>query len=56
MVIIKTRDPTNDGWIKEFMKRKLSSRLFWAVWPAEKKKYQLPSIIMQLFGGGFFNF
>ena len=42
------RDPTRDGWIKEFIKRKWSSGLFWAVGAAEKKN--LPTAIsMQLF-------
>ena len=32
-----TEIPTRDGWIKEFIKRKLSSGLFWAVGAEEKK-------------------
>ena len=44
-----SRDPTRDGWIKEFIKRKWNSGLFWAVGAAEKKN--LPTAIsMQLFG------
>ena len=30
------KDPTRDGWIKEFIKRKRNSGLFWAVRAAEK--------------------
>jgi hypothetical protein len=30
-------DPTRDGWIKEFIKRKWSSGLFWAVRLQRKK-------------------
>ena len=37
-----SRDPTRDGWIKEFIKRKWSSGLFWAVGAAENKNFQLP--------------
>ena len=33
-----SRDPTRDGCIKEFIKRKWNSGLFWAVGAAEKKK------------------
>ena len=41
------RDLSRDDWIKEFIKRKWSSGLFWAVGAAEKKK--LPTAIsMQL--------
>ena len=36
----KIRYPTRYGWIKEFIKQKWSSGLFWAVWVAEKKKLQ----------------
>ena len=32
------RDPTWDGCIKEFIKQKWSSGMFWAVGAAEKKK------------------
>ena len=46
------RDPTWDGCIKEFIKRKWSSGLFWAVRAAEKKN--LPTAIS--IWGGFFNF
>ena len=43
------RDLSRDDCIKEFIKRKLNSGLFWAVGAAEKKK--LPTAIsMQLFG------
>ena len=38
-VMYKIRDPTRDGWIKEFIKQKWSSGLYWAVGGAEKKKY-----------------
>jgi hypothetical protein len=49
------QDTTRDGWIKEFIKRKLSSGLFWAVWAAEKKKP--PNCHKYAtFLGGFFNF
>ena len=34
---VDIRDSSRDGWIKEFMKQKLSSGLFWAVVAAEKK-------------------
>ena len=37
----RSRDPTRDGCIKEFIKRKWSSGLFWAVGAAEKKTSQL---------------
>ena len=39
---VSSRDPTRDGWIKEFIKRKWSSGLFWAGGAAEKKNDQLP--------------
>ena len=49
------RYPTRDGWIKEFIKRKRSSGLFWAVGAAEQKN--LPTAIsMQLFGVFFSTF
>ena len=32
------RDLSRDDWIKEFIKRKSSSGLFWAVGAAEKNK------------------
>ena len=49
------RDPTRDGCIKEFIKRKLSFGLFWAVGAAEKKK--LPTAISNAtFWGGFLMF
>ena len=49
------RDLSRDDWIKEFIKRKWSSGLFWAVGAAEKKK--LPTAIsMQLFEVGFSTF
>ena len=51
------RDPTRDGWIKEFIKQKLSSGMFWAVGAAEKKTFQLPTAIsMPLFGVVFSTF
>ena len=37
------RDPIRDGWIKEFIKPKWSSGLFWTVQAAEKKN--LPTAI-----------
>ena len=40
-----SRDPTRDGCIKEFIKRKWSSGLFWAVGAAERKK--LPTAIRE---------
>ena len=46
------RDPTRDGYIKEFIKRKWSSGLFWAVGAAKKKKGSGP--IMSNFLGCFF--
>ena len=48
MVYYAARDPTRDGWIKEFIKRKWSSGLFWAVRAAERKTLN--------FWGGIFNF
>jgi hypothetical protein len=49
------RDPTRDGWIKEFIKQKGSSGLFWAVSQGcrEKKK---KCHTYATFWGGFFNF
>ena len=41
-ILANTRDLSRDDWIKEFIKRKWSSGLFWAVGAAEKKKSQLP--------------
>ena len=35
---IRTRDLSRDDWIKEFIKRKWSSGLVWAVGAAERKK------------------
>ena len=35
---ISARDLSRDDWIEEFIKRKWSSGLFWAVWAAERKK------------------
>ena len=46
------RDPTRDGWIKEFIKRKWSSGLFRAVRVAEKKN--LSTAISMQFLGWFF--
>jgi hypothetical protein len=37
-----SKDHTRDGWIKEFIKRKWSSGLFWAVEAAEIKTFQQP--------------
>ena len=52
---IAIRDPTRDGCIKEFIRGKRSSGLFWAVGAAERKKLQT-AISMQLFEVFFFNF
>ena len=53
--LLATRDPTRDGWLKEFVKRKWSSVLFWAVGAAEEKK--IPTAISkQLFEAFFFYF
>jgi hypothetical protein len=52
---VKIRDLSRDDWIKEFIKRKSSSGLFWAVGAAEKKK--TPNCHKYAtFWGGFFNF
>ena len=48
------RDPTRDGWIKEFIKRKWSSGLIWAVGAAEKKL--LNCYKYATFWGGFSTF
>ena len=51
------RDPTRDGWMKEFIKRKRSSGLFWAVGAAEKKqKTTLNCHNYTTFEGDFFYF
>ena len=51
---IAIRDPTRDGCIKEFIRRKQSSGLFWAVGAAERKKP--PNCHKYAtFGGVFFN-
>ena len=52
--MVKVRDPTRDGWIKEFIKRKWNSGLVWAVGAVEKKtpNYHKYATFM----GGFFNF
>ena len=47
-----SRDLSRDDWIKEFIKRKWSSGLFWAVGAAAKKKGSGP--IMSSFLGCFF--
>ena len=41
---LRDRDLSRDDWIKEFIKRKWSCGLFWAVGAAEKKKSQLPKV------------
>ena len=48
------RDPTRDGWIKEFIKRKWSSGLFWAVGLQRKKTPNCHKDAT--FWGGFFYF
>ena len=49
-------DSTTDGWIEEFIKRKWTSGLFWAVGAAAEKKNLLTAISMQLFGVVFSTF
>ena len=49
-----SRDFSRDDWIKEFIKRKWSSGLFWAVGAAEKKKGL--GRLWATFWSGFFNF
>jgi hypothetical protein len=51
---VETRDLRRDDCIKDFIKRKLSSGLFWAVGAAEKKKPYCNKYAT--FWGGFFNF
>ena len=48
MHINASRDSTQGGWRKEFIKQKLTSGLFWAVGAAERKKL-VTAISMQLF-------
>ena len=48
------RDPTRDGWIKEFINRKWSSGLFWAVGLQKKKTPNCHKDAT--FWGGFFYF
>ena len=47
---VESRDLSRDDWIEEFIKRKWSSGLVWAVGAAEKKNFPT-AISMQLFVG-----
>ena len=51
---LSDRDPTRDGWIEEFIKRKRSSGLFWVVGAAEKKTLNCHKYAT--FWGGFLMF
>ena len=51
-LIFHSRNLRRDNWIEEFIKRKQSSGLFWAVRAAEKKTLSTTTS----FWGGIFNF
>ena len=53
---VTSRDPTRDGWIKEFIKWKWSSGLFWAVSRGSREKKPPNCHKYATFWGGFFNF